>query len=321
MGAESFKGRTILVTGGAGFIGSHLVVELVTGGAEVSVLDHCADAPWPNLREHGDRYRRIVGDVRRVSDLEAALRMTQPEYVFHLAANASVPTSVDNPRLDFETNSLGTFNLLDAVRREAPQARVVFASSGAVYGEPGREKITELTELKPISPYGASKLGGEIECRLFAELFSIDVIIGRIFNSFGPRMPRFVVLDFLKKLERSPDELEILGSGEQTRDFTFVQDTVAGLLTLALSGQRGAAYNVASGESYSVTDLARVLLEARGLSGRTKLRYTGGSWAGDAQYWAVSIDKLRGLGYEPRFKLGDGLAEVVRWFEKRGAHR
>lgn len=312
-----YNGRSVLVTGGAGFIGSHLVSLLSSGGAHVFVLDNRTDTPWSNLNDHEIRYTRMEGDVRDSATIEHVFRTCSPAIVFHLAANASVPNSVENPRYDFETNALGTFNVLEATRLIAPHARVVFASSGAVYGEPGRAAITEETPTKPISPYGASKLAGELHCRVYAETYSLNVIIGRIFNSFGPRMPRFVVLDFLRKLTQSSEVLEILGSGRQTRDFTYVSDTVAGLLLLAERGERGAAYNIASGVSHSVTQLARQLLQLRGLTSTTELRFTGDSWAGDAQHWEVCLDKIRTLGYTPRFSLGDGLAEVVSWFSKQ----
>jgi UDP-glucose 4-epimerase len=312
-----YRGHSVLVTGGAGFIGSHLVTALTKSGARATVFDNCTDAPWPNLRHIEGEYIRIEGDVRDPSSVKGALEFAKPTVIFHLAANASVPYSVEDPRHDFETNTVGTFNVLEGARQARQNARLVFASSAAVYGEPGRELMTEETRLCPISPYGASKLGGEIECRLYAELFSTDVVIGRIFNSFGPRMPRFVVLDFLRKLSDRQDVLEILGTGMQTRDFTYVLDTVAGLLTLGQQGIRGEAYNIASGSSHSVTDLAHQLLAILDLSQQTKLRYSGDSWAGDAQYWAVSIDKLKQLGYRPQFNLGDGLSEVVAWFNHR----
>jgi UDP-glucose 4-epimerase len=314
---RAYRGRSVLVTGGAGFIGSHLVDALLGLGANVSVVDNLTTKSWLNLSAQERRYIRFGGDVRSRDDVDRFIVEAEPSIIFHLAANASVPISVEDPSLDFTSNALGTFNVLDSVRRLSPKTRVIFASSAAVYGEPGRERITEATALAPISPYGASKLCGEVECRLYAQIFSIDAVIGRIFNSYGPRMPRFVVLDFLRKLDRRTDVLEILGSGGQTRDFTYVGDTVAGLLVLGERGKRGEAYNIASGVSHSVTELAHHLLEIVGLKAKTALAFTGGSWAGDAQYWAVNISKLQELGFSPRYSLGQGLTHVVEWYRDR----
>lgn len=309
------KKRT-LVTGGAGFIGSHLVSKLIDADSQVTVFDNNPVVPWPNLTGQAGNYTRCSGDVRNAVEVERLIKELKPEFVFHLAANASVPLSAEDPRYDFETNCLGTFTFLECLRKYAPSVRMVLASSGAVYGEPGFEPVTEVAPLAPISPYGASKLSAEVESRLFAQLFGVDVVIGRIFNSYGPRMPRFVVLDFLRKLKRSKVSLEILGSGRQTRDFTFVDDTVTGLLVLGANGIRGEAYNIASGISYSVTDLAHHLLDTLGLDKTAELIYTGGSWPGDAQYWAVDIQKIQNLGFEPRHSLQDGLSRVISWFEE-----
>jgi UDP-glucose 4-epimerase len=128
-------------------------------------------------------------------------------------------------------------------------------------------------------------------------------------------MARFVVLDFLRKLARDPTRLEVLGTGKQVRDFTYVADTVQGLLLLALRGITGEAYNVSSGVNHSVTELAHHLIAVRGLGGKTEIVYTGASWVGDAQRWEVSIDKLRGIGYAPAFTLDEGLRRTQEWFD------
>jgi nucleoside-diphosphate-sugar epimerase len=150
---------------------------------------------------------------------------------------------------------------------------------------------------------------------MFHAVYGMEVVIARIFNTYGPGMPRFVVLDFLKKLRTNDQVLEILGDGGQLRDFNYVEDTVAGLMLLALRGDSGASYNIASGGSHTVTDVAMMILKLRGLDEQTELRFTGKSWPGDAQRWIVDITRARSIGYAPKVSLNDGLARVVTWFD------
>lgn len=327
--------KNVLVTGGAGFIGSHLVRRLVNEGASVTVVDNLQSGTWANVQEAiaylanssvhlcsdiTDRrsvlqVQCIKVDVRDAAAVREVVRVVLPDVVLHLAANASVPGSVNDPAYDFETNAGGTFNVLEAVRLEKPDTRVVAVSSAAVYGEPKSFPISEQSELAPISPYGASKLAAEVESRMFHEVYKIPVVIARFFNTYGPGMPRFVILDFLRKLKKDPSQLEILGSGKQVRDFNFVDDTIQGVLVVAERGIPGEAYNIASGKSYSVTELAHTLFEIMGLAGKTTLSFTGESWAGDAQRWEVDISKVKRLGYEPHVALREGSAAVVEWFK------
>ncbi len=306
--------RSVLVTGGAGFIGSHLVESLVRDGAAVTVLDSLRDGDVTNLGAVRERVTLVVGDVRCATTVQGVIDACRPQAVYHLAANASVPGSVSDPAHDYETNAAGTFVLLDALRRAGGCERFVLASSGAVYGQPERFPIRESDPPEPISPYGASKLGAEVAGRMFWRVYGVPVVVARLFNCYGPRMARFVVLDFLRKLRADPNALEILGNGKQVRDFTYVSDTVEGLRVLAERGRPGDAYNVSSGRSCSVTELAECLLATLGQAGRARLTYTGTSWAGDAQRWEVSIERLQTLGYRPAVDLRQGLALTAAWF-------
>ncbi len=305
----------VLVTGGGGFIGSHLVEHLVSSNARVTILDNMQAGKLENIAQYVDQVNFIEGDIRNPVLVERIVRETQPRYVFHLAANASVPGSVHDPAYDFESNAAGTFVLLNALRASGKCEKAVIASSGAVYGEPTRFPISEEDMLLPISPYGASKLSAEIEARMFHKVYGLPVTIARLFNAYGPKMARFVILDFLKKLKKDASRLEILGNGKQVRDFTYVADTVQGLMTLALYGEPGEAYNISSGSYYNVTDLARRIIAARGLTDVTQISYSGNSWVGDAQRWEVSIAKLQALGYQTEVTLDDGLQRTAAWFD------
>ena len=313
--STSLEGRRVLVTGGCGFIGSHLVEQLVARGAAVWVLDNLQAGTLNNLNSARSQVDLVIGDVRDPECVKRVVGLSRPAYVFHLAANASVPGSVEDPAYDFETNSAGTFALFDALRGYGRSEKVVLASSGAIYGQPQVFPIVEEQLWDPISPYGASKVCAETIARMFHRVYGLPVVTARIFNTYGPRMARFVVLDFLRKLRHNPNVLEVLGNGQQMRDFTYVTDTVQGLLLLAERGFTAEAYNLSSGCSVSVTEVAQMLIAALGLTGITRITYTGSSWVGDAQRWVVSIEKLGRLGYIPAVDLEDGLAKTIQWYQ------
>lgn len=314
-----FGDRPVLVTGGYGFIGSHLVETLIDRGACVTVLDNMQAGKQSNLDAVSSRVRVLYGDIRDRRVVTRVAHEVAPAVIFHLAANASVPGSVEEPLYDFETNCAGTFILLNTLRRVGSCEKIVVVSSGAVYGEPSRFPIRESDPLRPISPYGSSKLGAETTARMFHSVYGLPVVIARLFNTYGPRMARFVMLDFLRKLQRDPRVLELLGTGQQVRDFNYVSDTVEGLLLLGELGGPGEAYNVSSGVSTSIIDLAHTMIAALGLANTTEIRCTGTSWVGDAQHWEVSIRKIADLGYQPSVLLAEGLERVIAWFCEENA--
>jgi UDP-glucose 4-epimerase len=313
MNKSAFTGKIVLVTGAAGFVGSHLVEYLSKVGASVIALDNRETSFWRQLKENTPSVMTVRGSLSDNSVLKEIFTQHTPEFIFHLAGNANVPSSVKDPRMDFTANCINTLELLEAVRSYTPKSRVVLASSSAVYGEPGKDKITEDTPLKPISPYGTSKLCAEELCRIYYKTYGVQTLITRLFNCYGPRMGRFVILDFIKKLTNDSSTLEILGDGTQTRDFTYIDDVIHGLTLVAEKGIAGESYNISSGTSHTVTELAQYVIEALHLRGTTSLNYTGSSWKGDAQFWSVSICKAQLLGYTPRTELKSGVKHVVAW--------
>jgi UDP-glucose 4-epimerase len=247
-----------MVTGGAGFIGSHLVDALVERGDEVNVVDNLATGSRANLASAATLHELDIRD-EALGELAARVR---PEVVFHLAAQADVGTSVERPAFDADVNVIGTVRVLEAAR--AADARVVFTSSGgAVYGEcerPARED----DDLGPLSPYGASKLAGEEYLATWNRLYGAAHVACRLANVYGPRqlasLEGGVVAIFLDRL-RDGQETVIFGDGEQTRDFVYVGDVVAALLAAAGSAG-GGIYNVGTGVASSIRELHRLCAEA-----------------------------------------------------------
>jgi UDP-glucose 4-epimerase len=312
--ALDFANTSVIVTGGAGFIGSHLVDVLASHGANVSVIDNLQSGKWSNL-SHVTGISCITADVNARDQMEVIIKDANPEYVFHFAANASVPGSVENPDYDFDANAVGTYNIFRACRGLKSLKKVVLASSAAVYGEPAELPIRETTALRPISPYGFSKLSSEHVMSCHHSVYGVPGVAARIFNAYGPRMARFVILDFLRKLGHNPDVLSVLGSGQQVREFTYVRDAVSAFLHLALHGESGQAYNVSGGAPMSILDLAGRIIAARGLSGTCKIETTGASWIGDAQRWTTDTTRLQELGFTAEWDIDRGLTETISWFD------
>jgi UDP-glucose 4-epimerase len=303
---EDVNMNRIVVTGGAGFIGSHLV-ERLAGTADVVVLDNFQSGSRKNLRHVTGKVKVTQGDIRDWEIVEGVVKGSSS--IFHLAANASVPFSVQDPRYDFETNALGTLNVLEAARKFDVQT-VVYASSAAVYGEPEYLPMDENHSTRPISPYGVSKLAGEHMGTVYKEVYGLNFSAVRIFNTYGPRQPRYVMYDLLKKLKLNSSELEVLGTGEQVRDYCYVSDMVDALMLVAQKGK--GTYNVAGGIPTSVREVAEFLVSQ--ISPDKKIVYTGTSWKGDIQVLTADIQKIRTLGFNPKVSLHEGIQRLITWF-------
>lgn len=302
------KRKRILITGGAGFIGSNLVDRLVREN-EVVVLDNLSSGSKVNLRSVQDRIELVEGDIRNKSLVNRLV--PKFDLIFHLAANASVPNSVDDPKYDFETNVIGTFNLLNA-SVGSKLRRFVFASSAAVYGVSSAAPLAEDYPPKPVSPYGSSKLCGEILGLSFKQTYDVPVAIARIFNVYGPRLPRYAIYDFYMKLHRDPKELNVLGDGEQTRQFCHVTDATDALLLIAEKGE--GIYNIAGKERVKIGELARLMVSI--IAPGAKIVFTGKSWTGDIKNLVANISKLGKLGYKPKIDLYQGIKMTVEWFDE-----
>lgn len=301
-----------LITGGCGFIGSHLAEALVAEGHAVRVFDNLASGHLENLKSFADRVEFVRGDIREPAALQAA--MGGIEYVFHEAALVSVAISVQEPAENEAINIRGTLNVLLAARA-AGVKRLVFASSSAIYGNnpelPKREEMVP----EPESPYALGKLAGEHYLRLFSKLYGLQTVVLRYFNVFGPRqdarsMYSGVISKFAADLRagRTPT---IYGDGGQTRDFVFVKDVVQANLLAMRSDKTGGgeAFNVATNAKYTLLELLATLQRLSGCSGQPHFEPVR---SGDIRHSYADIAKAqRVLGYQPKFSLEAGLRELL----------
>ncbi len=297
-----------LITGGCGFIGSHIAEALVADGVKVRVFDNFSSGKLDNLKGFGGGIEVIRGDVCEPEELRSAMKGVS--HVFHEAALVSVAVSVEKPIDNDSINIRGTLNVLQAAR-EAGVKRVVFATSAAVYGNnpvlPKREDMLP----EPESPYALGKLTGEHYLKLFSSLYGVETVALRYFNVFGPRqdgksMYSGVISRFTDDL-RSGRIPTIFGDGQQTRDFVYVKDVVqANLLAMRSPAVgRGEVFNVATGKTVSLLQLLDALKKIMGVQVTPQFKEAR---AGDIKHSLADISKIRAaLGYEPRFGLEEGL--------------
>jgi UDP-glucose 4-epimerase len=303
--------RTALVTGGAGFIGSHIVRRLLALDWNVVVLDDLSTGKIANLEEVISEIRFAEGDVRCLDDVRGAVEGC--EAVFHQAALPSVPRSIADPISSHAVNATGTLNILVAAR-DAGVRRVVMASSSSVYGAvPGLPKRESMATL-PISPYAVSKLAAESYCRSWFDLYGVETVALRYFNVFGPRqdplsayaavVPRFIAA------YAAGEPPVIFGDGEQSRDFTYVANVVdANVKALESASAPGRIYNIACNERITLNDLA---LELGRQMGTSITPVHAAPRPGEVRHSLADIGEARAdLGYEPRIGLAEGLRATV----------
>ncbi|MCL4238247.1 MAG: SDR family oxidoreductase [Anaerolineae bacterium] len=305
---------TYLVTGGAGFIGSHLVQALVGEGRRVRVVDNFSTGKRENLAQSQDAIDLFECSITDRPALAEAMRGV--DYVFHLAALASVPRSVDDPLACHEHNVTGTLNVLLAAR-DAGVRRVVFAGSSSAYGDVESEFKTEDMLPNPLSPYAAAKLAGEHYCQTFTTVFGLETVTVRYFNVFGPRqdplstyaavIPKFVTA----MLRGEPPQVE--GDGLQTRDFTYIENVVHGtLLACRTPGVAGDVFNIACSSRISLLEMIDLL---NSLLGESIVPSFVAPRPGDVRHSRAAIDKAqRLLAYEPVVSFEEGLARTLAWY-------
>ena len=314
MPPEGLKGslmEKVVVTGGAGFIGSHLVAELAGRGYHVIVLDDLSTGAMPNIAPllKDNNVTFTEGSIIDLPLLRSLLQGVR--FVFHLAALPSVPRSVKDPLTSHEINATGTLNVLVAAR-DCAVKKVIYASSSSVYGDTPTLPKREDMPPHPQSPYAVTKLIGEYYCHVFHQVYALSTVCLRYFNVYGPRqdpsseyaavIPKFIKMVF----EGNPPV--IFGDGTQTRDFTFVKDAIAANILSAESDATG-VYNIGAGKNISINQLARLII---GFSGNNMSPVHKEPRPGDIIHSLADISRAKAFGYEPKYSLEEGLQYTLR---------
>ncbi|MGH9022446.1 MAG: NAD-dependent epimerase/dehydratase family protein [Acidimicrobiia bacterium] len=303
-----------LVTGGAGFIGSHLVEALLQRGVEVAAVDDLSTGRAANLAGVAGEVEILELDLRE-ADVRSVLERGDFTSIFHLASHADLAASVSAPRRDLELNVLTTLNLVEAMRDTECPARLVNLSSGAVYGDRAERPFREGDPVAPTSPYSVSKLAAEHYVGVFARLFGVHAASVRPFSAYGPRQRKQVVFDLIKKIDDDPFVVHVHGDGTQVRDLNHVSNVVDALLMVSdVAPMGGEVYNIGADSPTSVATLVGLICDAMGAAPRVV--WSGEVRKGDPQRLVADIGRLRALGYQPRVGLADGIADTVAWFRR-----
>lgn len=303
------------MTGGAGFIGSHLVERLLADGCRVTILDNLSTSKLRNLKRclNNPNFRFVKGDIRDKKTVDEAV--VGADAVIHEAAITSVPFSLKNPKLVFNVNAAATMNLLDSCVKNGVK-RFILASSAAVYGAVTKMPVSEDVPKKPLSPYGESKLRAEEYCQEFWKKHGLETICLRYFNAYGPRQTAGqyagVISNFFDRLKKKLP-LVIHGDGKQTRDFVYVGDVVeATILALDREKAAGKVLNIGTGKATSINKLSRTFMKLMHCS-NVKPKYMAPR-VGDIRHSQADITKAKEiLGYKPKVSLEQGLRKFIEW--------
>ncbi len=300
------KGKKVLVTGGAGFIGYHLCNKLSALTEDLTIYDNLSSGKMENVKDN-PKAKFVEGDIL---DVKKLCSLEKAGLIYHLAAQVVVPYSMENPMDDFETNAKGTLCVLEKARKD--DAKLVFASSAAVYGNPTQLPTSEEYGFHPFSCYGLSKVVGEEYCQMYREQYGLDIVITRFANVYGLRC-HGVIHDFLDKLAADPNKLIIIGTGQQSRDFVHVSDVVDLLVKVgSLETANGKTYNVGLGKTTKIVDLAKLMLQILNLQDKTVVTTTGVSWQGDINtIWFDNSKAKKELDWNPKVSLEDSIKEVI----------
>lgn len=304
----------VMVAGGAGFIGSHLIDALLAEGNDVVCVDNFFIGTKENIAHlHGNPhfkfYEQDLTDLDRMLEI---FRTEQVEYVFHLAANSDIQASAQSPMIEYKNTYSTTFILLECMRLCGVK-KLFFASTSAVYGEQmGAEVSEEAVALKPISYYGGAKLGSEGIISSFAYMNDMSVLVFRFPNVIGPRLTHGVIFDFVKRLKADPSHLRILGDGRQSKPYIYVLDLVDAIMRFKDAEKGVTLYNVGVETQTSVTRIAEIVCEKMGLTG-IPFEYTGGrgGWKGDVPVFAYNLDKIHATGWKASMTSDEAVAKTV----------
>jgi len=310
----------IIVTGGAGFIGSNLVDKLLADGNEVKVIDNLSSGKMEFIEHHDQdpNFKLVKLDMLELEKLKIAIKGA--DMVYHLAANPDVRLGAENTRIHLEQNIIVTYNLLEAMRINN-QKNLMFTSTSTVYGEASIIPTPEnYGPLIPISLYGASKLACEALITSYCHTFEMRSWIFRFANIVGERGTHGIIIDFINKLKENPKALEILGDGQQRKSYIHVSDCIDGILfAVNNSDEMANIFNIGSTDTINSTEIGELIVKEMGLCD-VKFTYTGGNrgWKGDVPKMLLSIDKLRKLGWNPSYNSKSSvIAATKSTLEKR----
>ena len=310
--------QKILVTGGAGFIGSHLVDALINNGHYVIVLDNLIEGHLENIQKHIDsgKCQFIKEDILNLEFLLE--KLPKVDIIYHFAADPDVRLSVPNPLNSFKQNVQGTLNVLEYARKYKISKFIFASSGGTVYGDVDSFPMTEKLVLNPISPYGASKVAGEMYIAAYASSYHIKSASLRFANIFGERSLHGVGFDFFNHLNENPTLLNILGDGTQKKSYLHVSDAIDGILLVSdnLNNQKSwyDFFNLGSEDWFTVNEIADMYEKELNLS-NVKHSYSGGSkgWVGDVAKMMLSIDKVKKIGFLPKVSFDEGVHRYCEW--------
>ncbi|MDY0387777.1 MAG: NAD-dependent epimerase/dehydratase family protein [Methanolobus sp.] len=306
--------QKVVVTGGAGFIGSHVVDRLVKMGNEVTVFDNLSSGRMKFIENHlkNPNFTLIEGDLLNTAEIEAACK--DIDLVFHIAANPDVRLGATDTKVHLDQNIIATYNLLEAMRKNNVK-NLAFTSTSTVYGEatiiPTPENYGPLV---PISLYGASKLACEALITSYSHTFDMQSWIFRFANIIGDRGTHGIIVDFIEKLRTNPKELEILGDGKQSKSYLHVRECVdAMMFSVSNSNEEVNIFNIGSEDATNPTRIGEIIVEEMGLTD-VKFNYTGGSrgWKGDVPVMMLAIDKMKKLGWKNEWESEKSVRETVK---------
>jgi len=309
---------TVLVTGGAGFIGSHLVDSLLERGKAVRVFDNMSAGNELHLERwaENEMFNFIKGDLTKPSEINHILEGC--DTIYHLAANPEVRSWLASPDDQFKQNVEATFNLLEDIRKNGDIKLLVFTSTSTVYGEATKIPTPETyAPLKPISNYGASKLAAEAMICSYASMYGFQSVIYRMANIVGPRSSHGVIYDFIEKLRKDPLKLEVLGDGTQSKSYLYVEDCIEGMIYGAeTTNEDVEILNIGSEDRVTVLEIAKIVIEEMGLEG-AEIELTGGvdggrGWKGDVKLMQLDMHRLKTLGWTPKRSSAEAVRETAR---------
>lgn len=303
-----------LVAGGAGFIGSNLVDLLLEKGHDVVCVDNYFIGTKANIAHlaGNPKFKMYESDLCDFDSLSKIFAAEKFDYVFHLAANSDIQASAKNPSVEYKNTYTTTFNILECMRVHGVK-KLFFASTSAVYGDK-TELLTETTaDLRPVSYYGAAKLGSEALISAFSYMNDFEALVFRFPNVIGPRLTHGVVFDFIKRLSDDPTGLRILGDGTQCKPYIYVADLVEAIVRFMDTGKKGVTlYNLGVEGATTVTKIADIVCEKMGLQ-NVKYNYTGGSvgWKGDVPRFQYDLSKIHATGWKARFNSDEAVSKTV----------